>query len=353
MSSLTDRPSVGPTDLAEAPSGPIDPARLWNLFSFVPGSRPLSVWVDVLRRLPLSFTPTRVRVRVPGEDVPDIGFDDDTWHRSSTLEGATSVRLEQVENAGRDDERVVAVLQVTVARVVHEVLLSHVEANPELLAALLEAPGLIGGSRGDEQDATWQGETQPQHFEFWYPHDWQHLPRTTDRHGREIIDVSGHPGRISNVVGWRMWAAQDDWYGPGARLYVDLDALATLPLGEVTDLGEDRWHVRLWPDGASFEQIRTAQATLREHLGYDAAAARDDEIYDLITADQPDDPMFVAQDGTFDHGGTTRILQYFSAQKRPTFRSRAAWLEILEFDAEHHQVHSEVIDLRTQPHPEI
>jgi hypothetical protein len=100
-------------------------------------------------------------------------------------------------------------------------------------------------------------------------------------------------------------------------------------------------------------EIRAAQQLLRDQLGYDAAAAREDEIHAALTAGQAEDPMFVDQKGTFPHGGTERILQYFSASKHPTTRSRAAWLSIMEFDDDNQRVHEEDVDLTKHPHPDL
>jgi hypothetical protein len=63
--------------------------------------------------------------------------------------------------------------------------------------------------------------------------------------------------------------------------------------------------------------------------------------------------MFVAQQGIFPHGGTERILQYFSLSKHPTIRSRAAWLSIMEFDDDNQAVHVEDVDLSKHPHPDL
>ena len=165
-----------------------------------------------------------------------------------------------------------------VSSVSTEVQLAGVAPPDHLLDALLDAPGLVLGVRGDGEDADWQGEEFPQHYEWWYDGEWEHLPRILDKRGRELIDVSGNPGRITSVAGIPLWAAQDLWFGPGAALVVDYPAVSTLPVGRLTDLGEGRLHVRLWEDGAPLEEVRKVQQIVRDHLGYDAATERVDEI---------------------------------------------------------------------------
>lgn len=316
-----------------------------TVFTFLPGSVDVVGACALLRAAPLGFEPTIVRVSLLGEESVELPYDDDVWQKVTDTAEVTDLELES------------GILQPSASwswtRTSTQFWLADVPPHEALLEALLDTPGLLGGASGDTTDARWQGETKLNHYRMWFDGPWEHLPRTTDGRGREIVDVSGNPGRITEVPGMRLWPAQDVWFGPAASLVVDLDEIATLPVGRVTALGEGRWHVRLWEDGASVEEIRKAQQVLRDHLGYDAAEARKDDIHSALTADQPDDPMFVAQRGTFPHGGTERFLQYFSASKHPTTRSRAAWLNIQEYDQEHHRVHDEYIDLTAQPHPDL
>jgi hypothetical protein len=286
-----------------------------------------------------------VRIRAWGAEQVDAPYDGAVW---DTILSVPEVHGFELETDGSEPS-----LSVDVFPDGAELMVSGSAPTESLVSAALELPGLIGGASGDATDARWQGETQINHYRMWFDGPWEHLPRTTDEWGDEIIDVSGNPGRITNVPGMRLWAAQDLWFGPGAALVIDHEAVATLPVGRVTDLGEGRWHVRLWDDGASLEEIRSAQQALRDHLGYDAAAGREQQIRDALTAGQPDDPMFVAQRGSFPHGGTQRFLQYFSASKHPTTRSRAAWLNVQEYDDHRRRVHDEYVDLTTQPHPDL
>ena len=319
--------------------------RPWTIFTFLPGAVDVRRLCDLARTTDLGFRPTSVRIRSWGADQVEAPYDAATW---DTILGVPEVHGFELETDGAEPS-----LSAYVFPVQAEVMVSGAAPTAEFLAAALDLPGLVGGASGDATDARWQGETNPNHYRLWYDGAWEHLPRTTDEWGDEIIDVSGNPGRITDSPGMRLWAAQDLWFGPGAALVVAYDAIASLPVGRVTDLGEGRWHVRLWEDGTALEDVRTAQQALRDHLGYDAAAAREDEIRDALTSGQPDDPMFVAQEGRFPHGGTTRILQYFSDSLHPTTRSRAAWLSIQEYDDQHHRVHDEYVDLTEQPHPDL
>jgi hypothetical protein len=317
--------------------------REWTVFTFLPGS------IDVARACALSraagFDPATVRVSRLGEEPIELPYDGQVWQTVAATPDVTGLDLESGTlqpgaNWSWTDTRV-------------QFWLSRVRPTDDLVRGLLDSPGLLGGASGDATDARWQGETRINHYRMWFDQPWEHLPRTTDEWGDEVIDVSGNPGRITDVPGMRLWAAQDLWFGAASSLVLDLEALPSLPVGQVSDLGGGRWHVRLWEDGASLEEIRKAQQVLRDHLRYDEATTREDEIRDALTAGQPDDPMFVAQQGSFPHGGTERFLQYFSASKRPTTRSRAAWLNIQEYDAEHRQVHIEDVDLSSQPHPDL
>jgi hypothetical protein len=321
-----------------------DPSE-WTVFTFLPGSVDVARAGDLLASGGLGFEPQTVRVSVLGEEAIERPYDDGVWQSLRETSGVIAIDLES------------GLLQPSATwswtDTGVQVSISDVPAPAALVDRLVDVPGLLGGASGDATDARWQGETEISHYRMWYDQPWEHLPRTTDEWGDEIIDVSGNPGRVTDVPGMRLWAAQDLWFGPGSALVIAHDAIATLPVGRVTDLGDGRWHVRLWEDATPLEEVRKAQQVLREHLGYDAAEARVDAIRDALTAGRPDDPMFLAQEGSFPHGGTTRILQYFSASKHPTTRSRAAWLNVQEYDEHNTRVHDEYVDLTAQPHPDL
>jgi hypothetical protein len=317
--------------------------RDWTVFTFLPGS------VDVIRACALSrslgFEPESVRITQWGEEPTELPYADDVWQRIAETPDVNAFDLESglLQPAAGWSWTDTAV----------QFSLSRVRPAADLLDRLLDTPGLLGGASGDATDARWQGETEINHYRMWFDGPWEDLPRTTDEWGDEIIDVSGNPGRITDVPGMRLWPAQDLWFGPASALAIEHDAIASLPVGEVQDLGGGRYHVRLWDDGTPLDDIRKLQQTLRDHLGYDAASARADEIRAALTAGHADDPVLVVQRGSFPHGGSERFLQYFSASKRPTTRSRAAWLSILEFDDDNREVHDEDVDLTTQPHPDL
>jgi hypothetical protein len=319
--------------------------RQWTVFTFLPGSLDVPRLCDLVRTCELGFDPTVVRIRSWGADQLEAPYDDAVWAR---IVGTPDVHGFALESDGAEPS-----LSADVFPVEAEVMIAGVAPTSSFLTAVLELPGLVGGASGDATDARWQGETEINHYRMWYDGPWEHLPRTTDEWGDEIIDVSGNPGRITEIPGMRLWPAQDLWFGPGSALVISYDAVATLPVGRVTALGEGRYHVRLWEDGTPLDDVRKAQQALRDHLGYDAAEAREDEIRDALTAGQPDDPMFVVQRGAFPHGGAERFLQYFSASKHPTTRSRAAWLVVLEYDDEGHLVHRDDVDLSSRPHPDL
>lgn len=332
-------------------STPTEQTRIWSVFTFLPGSLSVADGARLVSDVDLRFTPTKVRLLIRGDDdlepmldlgqLPElIASQDDCW----------GLELD-------DDQVPSANLSIDATRVRSQLSLhGRVAPDPRLVSALVAHPGFIAGAAGDNVDVRWQSETSPDHYRMWYDGPWEHLPRTLDEVGREVIDVSGNPGRMTDVPGMRLWAAQDTWFGPDSSVVIDVSAVATLPVGRVSDLGHGRWHVRLWEDGAPLEEIRKAQQVFREHLRYDEAPAREDDIWDALTEGRPDDPMFVVQEGSFPHGGTTRFLQYFAAKdypNYPTVRSRAAWLNIQEFDGDHRRVHEEDVDLTTEPHPEI
>ncbi|MEU4391445.1 hypothetical protein [Kribbella sp. NPDC023855] len=314
------------------------------MFTFLPGLD-LRLLCDVLRSVELGFRPNEARVQALGAGGITASYDDAVWETILATPEVYGFELE-TEGAGPG-------LGCSVLGTCGEVMVSGVPATERLVAALLDLPGLLGGASGDFTDARWQGETDPNHYRMWWDGPWEHLPRTVDEWGDEIIDVSGHPGRITEVPGMRLWPAQDVWFGPAAALVIDYEAIAGLPVGRVSDLGGGRFHVRLWEDGASLDEIRRVQQTVRDHLRYDAAVARDDEIRAALTAGQADDPMLVVQRGNFPHGGTERFLQYFSATKYPTTRSRAAWLNVKEFDDRNREVYNQDVDLTTAPHPDL
>jgi hypothetical protein len=327
-------------------STPTDPTDLLTDFVHLPGSPDLSGAIALLRELDPGFTPVEVTVTEPGPTPVTFPFDASAWERILETPGAWGFEMDM----GNLEE---PSLSCTADAVCTEVQLAGVAPSADLLEALINAPGLILGVRGDSEDANWQGEEYPQNYQHWYDGEWEHLPRITDERGRELIDVSGNPGRITAVAGVPLWAAQDLWFGPAAALVIDHDAIPSLPVGRVTELGEGRFHVRLWEDGLPIEEVRKAQQVLRDHLGYDAATERVDEIRTALRTWHPEDPMFVTQAGSFAHGGTERTLEYLSANKHPAARSSAAWLRVTEFGEEHRKVHEEDIDLTTQPHPEI
>jgi hypothetical protein len=317
----------------------------WTVFTFLPESVDVAGAAELLRRSGLGFDPTTVRLGVIGEESVELPFDDAAWTQITGTADLSDIELESGLLAPSAHWSWSATsIQFSVSRV---------RLTDSLLRALLDTPGLLGGASGDATDARWQGETQVNHYRMWYDQPWEHLPRTTDEWGDEVIDVSGNPGRITDVPGMRLWPAQDLWFGPSSALVIDHAAIASLPVGQVTDLGHGRYHVRLWEDGTPLEGVRKAQQSLRDHLGYDTAVDRADQIRAALSAGQPDDPMFVAQRGTFPHGGTERFLQYFSASKHPTTRSRAAWLVVLEYADGGRLAHRDDIDLTSQPHPDL
>lgn len=325
-----------------------EPSSL-TVFTYVAGSLDAADVGALHRSAGFGFTPTTVTIRAIGADPVELPYDDGVWDR---IAGTADLRAVDFESG---------LLQPSLGwswTPTHvQLWLADAPAPEGLLSALLAAPGLFGGAAGDGTDQRWQGETNPQHYRMWFDGPWEHLPRTTDRRGREIIDVSGNPGRMTDVPGMRLWAAQDVWFGPAAALVIDHAAIpgldTALDTARVTDLGDGRWHVRLWEDGTPLPEIRRAQQAVRDQLGFDAALAREDELWSLLTAGVQDDPMFVAQEGTFPHGGTKRFLQYFSGSRHPTTRSRAAWLNIKEFDGAGQAVHDEYVDLTSSPHPEL
>jgi len=252
-------------------STPTDPADLRTDFTFLPGSPDLSGAIALLRTIDPGFAPAEVSVQNPGPGLVTFPFDADAWDRILATPGASGFNLDM-------GNLVEPRLSCTVSSVGTEVQLTGIAPPDPLIEALLDTTGLVLGARGDSEDANWQGEEFPQHYQYWYDGEWEHLPRIIDKRGRELIDVSGNPGRITSVAGIPLWAAQDLWYGPGAALVLDYDAIATLPVGRLTDLGGGCWHVRLWEDGTPLEEVRKAQQVLRDHLGYDAATERVDEI---------------------------------------------------------------------------
>ena len=257
-------------------STPTDPAALETNFSFVEGSPDLPGAVELLRDIDPGFTPVEVTVTQPGPAPVVFPFDDTAWEQILQTPGASGFALDM---GNLEEPR----LQCTAGSVTTWVQLAGTAPPTGLVELLLGHPGLILGTRGDGNDAAWQGERFPQHYEWWYDGEWRHLPRVLDKRGRELIDISGNPGRVTMVAGLPLWAAQDLWFGPDAALVVDYDAIPTLPVGRLTDLGKGRWHVRLWEDGTPLEEIRKAQRTLRDHLGYDEAADRVEEIRAALT----------------------------------------------------------------------
>lgn len=238
---------------------------------FLPGSPDMPGAIALLRAVGLGFTPREVTVSHPGPRPIAFPFDDAAWERILSTAGARGFDLD-MGNLERPR------LTCHAGSVGTEVQFSGMAPPDQLLEVLLSTPGLILAVRGDGQDARWQGEENPNHYRWWYDGEWEHLPRIVDKRGRERIDVSGNPGRVISVAGVTLWAAQDLWFGPDAALVVDYDAIPSLPVGRLTDLGEGRWHVRLWDDGTPLDEVRKAQQTLRDHLGFDAAAERVDEI---------------------------------------------------------------------------
>jgi hypothetical protein len=252
-------------------STPTEPADILTDFAYLPGSPDLAGAVALLRDLDPGFTPAAVSVQEPGPDPVTFPFDAEAWDRILATPGTRGFDLDMGDLQKPS-------LSCTADTVGTEVQLAGVAPPTPLLEALVATPGLILGARGDWEDARWQGEEVPQHYEWWYSGEWKHLPRRVDKRGRELIDVSGNPGRVTSVAGVPLWAAQDLWFGPDAALVVDHAAIPTLPVGRLTDLGGGRWHVRLWDDGTPLDEIRRAQQLLREHLGYDAALERAEEI---------------------------------------------------------------------------
>lgn len=243
----------------------------------MPGSPDLEGAVAIIRAADLGFRPVEVTVTEPGPDPVAFAYDADGWERILQTPGAIGFDLDM---GNLETPR----LSCRAGSIVTEVQLRGTAPPDDLLGTLLDTPGLVLAARGDAEDARWQGERNPNHYRWWYDGEWEHLPRVVDKRGRELVDVSGNPGRITSVAGIGLWAAQDLWFGPDAALVVDYDAITNLPVGRLTDLGEGRWHVRLWEDGTPLEEIRKAQQTLRDHLGFDAASDRADEIRAALTA---------------------------------------------------------------------
>ena len=256
--------------------------RDWTVFTFLPGSLDVPRLCDLVRSVELGFRPTEARIRVWGADQVEVPYDDAVW---DTIVATPEVYGFALETNGSTPS-----LDCNAWPRESELMVSDVPPTSSLMEALVNAPGLLGGASGDSNDALWQGETHPNHYRMWFDGPWEHLPRSTDKWGREISDVSGNPGRTTNVPGMRLWAAQDTWFGPASALIIDHAAIPSLPVGRVTDLGGGRYHIRLWEDGTPLDEIRAAQQQLRDHLGFDTAAAREDEIHAALTAGEPEHP---------------------------------------------------------------
>jgi len=240
------------------------------VFTFLPGSIDVPAACALTRAVDLGFIPTTVRISTLRGEPLELPFDDDVWD--------AVVATPEVITLGLESGLLQPAANWSWSNTSVQFWLSGVRPTDTLLHGLLGSAGVLGGASGDATDARWQGETVINHYRMWFDKPWEDLPRVTDKWGEEVIDVSGNPGRITEVPGMRLWAAQDVWFGPASTLMIAYDAIPTLPVGHVTDLGEGRWHVRLWEDGTPLEEVRKAQQVLRDHLGFDAAAERLDEI---------------------------------------------------------------------------
>lgn len=153
--------------------------------------------------------------------------------------------------------------------------------------ALIQLDGFTLGAEGDTYDRDWESETDVGNYEtFGRPHS--HLPRGVPYLGDETIDVSGNAGRLSFAPGLRMWAGTDVWFGPAAGRVMDYAKVPTIPVGTLTGLPNDRYHLHLFDLGDPIEEIREKQAALRAHLDWDrieAEAPSDDEMRRLRADD--------------------------------------------------------------------
>ncbi len=158
--------------------------------------------------------------------------------------------------------------------------LSFDEAYDDLSArieALTAHPAFTVAVYGDRDDCSWQGETSVSNYRM-FKRPYEHLPRTVDRRGREVIDVSGNSGRLRETLGMRLWAGAQVWFGPAADAIVGLDRVRSLPVGEVSELSGGRVHVRLFEVGDPMGEVREKQRIFEEWLRFDELEARREEL---------------------------------------------------------------------------
>ncbi len=142
---------------------------------------------------------------------------------------------------------------------------------------LTSHPAFTSAMLGDEDDRLWQGQRKISRYRQ-TGRPYEHLPRTVDRRGREVIDVSGNSGRLRETLGMRLWAGAQVWFGPAADAIVGLDRVRSLPVGEVSELSGGRVHVRLFEVGDPMGEVREKQRIFEEWLRFDELEARREEL---------------------------------------------------------------------------
>ncbi len=148
---------------------------------------------------------------------------------------------------------------------------------PARLERLTAHPAFTTAVFGDSDDWLWQGQESICRYQQ-TGREYEHLPRTVDEWGEEVIDVSGNPGRLRNTLGMRLWAGAQVWFGPAADAIVGLDRVRSLPVGEVSELSGGRVHVRLFEVGDPIGQVREKQRIFEKWLRFDELEARRDEL---------------------------------------------------------------------------
>ncbi|MCE1178321.1 MAG: hypothetical protein LWW86_04735 [Micrococcales bacterium] len=239
-------------------------SQITCLLCWWPDSLSRMVVADVLTSHPLGFEPTWVQLNYYEGGSREVPFGP-AAREALAGDGPMSWKIET--------ERGWEGPSVGHNRTLHVDLVKAGRSLPtSTIEVLAQLDGFTIGLRGDAADHVWQSEKSLGNYRV-FGRPYEHLPTYRDRHGRERVDISGNPGRDSETVGLRMWAASDIWFGPEAGRALDYSRIHTIPVGALTELPNDRWHLHLYDLYDPIDEIRRKQSALRAHLDWDRLEA--------------------------------------------------------------------------------
>ncbi|HYN33006.1 MAG TPA: hypothetical protein VES40_10305 [Ilumatobacteraceae bacterium] len=184
--------------------------------------------------------------------------------------------------------------------------------------SIADLDGFVAASLGDHDDFQRQSTKQLSTYRLmgW---DIEGLAMTVDAHGREIVDISGHPGRAVVGPGFWLWAGSVLWFADPAFSVIDRERLHAFG-DEVQTLDSGVVKVSLFGLDQPLPVIRAQQRRFREWMRYDEIESTADLF---VPSGEPTIEISEAVGG--DERGARTIVEWLSDDLTPVSRARATW----------------------------